>query len=78
MSDRALLERLGNGAVTGAALARELGITRSAVHKRIESLRAAGVEILAQPGHGYALTQALDHLIARPCLRAFRRPHAHS
>ena len=75
MSDRALLERLGNGAVTGAALARELGITRSAVHKRIESLRAAGVEILAQPGHGYALTQALD-LLDREAVLAGLSPAA--
>lgn len=62
MSDRALLERLGHGAVTGSALARELGITRSAVHKRIEALREAGVQVLAQPGRGYVLAQALDLL----------------
>ena len=62
MSDRALLERLGHGAVTGSALARELGITRSAVHKRIQSLREAGVPILAQPGRGYVLAQELDLL----------------
>ncbi len=64
MSDRALLERLGRGAVAGSALARELGITRSAVHKRIDALREAGVDIQAQPGRGYELAQALDLLDA--------------
>ncbi len=71
MSDRALLERLGAGAVTGSMLARELGITRSAVHKRIESLRAAGVEIHAHPGQGYALAQPLDFLESEPLLAQF-------
>ena len=73
MSDRSLLERLGNGVVTGAVLARELGITRSAVHKRIESLRTAGVEIHARPGHGYALTQPLD-MLDREALLAHLAP----
>ena len=62
MSDRELLQRLATGAATGTALALELGVTRSAVHKRIESLRAAGVGILARKGHGYALAQPLDLL----------------
>ena len=75
MSDRALLDRLGAGAVTGSALARELGVTRSAVHKRIESLRAAGVEIHARPGHGYALAQRLD-LLDRDDLLAGLGPEA--
>lgn len=77
MSDRALLERLGEGAVTGSVLAHEFGITRSAVHKRIESLRAAGVEIHAQPGQGYALAQSLD-LLQRERLLAQLGPEARS
>jgi BirA family biotin operon repressor/biotin-[acetyl-CoA-carboxylase] ligase len=77
MSDRALLERLGAGAVTGSALARELGITRSAVHKRIESLRAAGIDIDGQAGHGYALARTLD-LLDRETLLAQLRVEARS
>lgn len=64
MSDRALLARLCRGPASGAELARELGITRSAVWKRIEALRAAGVEVQAQPGRGYALAQPLQLLDA--------------
>lgn len=59
MSDRALLLRLCRGPASGAELARELGITRSAVWKRIETLRAAGVEVQARPGEGYALASPL-------------------
>ncbi|CAN5667563.1 bifunctional biotin--[acetyl-CoA-carboxylase] ligase/biotin operon repressor BirA [soil metagenome] len=62
--ERALLLRLRDGPVPGDVLARESGQTRAAVWKRVESLRAAGVEILAQPGHGYALAQPADLLDA--------------
>lgn len=64
MSDRALLLRLCRGPATGAELARELGITRSAVWKRIEGLRAAGVDVQARPGQGYALSMPLSLLDA--------------
>ena len=43
MSDRALLARLARGPASGATLAAELGITRSAVWKRIEALRLAEI-----------------------------------
>lgn len=62
MSDRALLARLCAGPASGAELAASLGITRSAVWKRIEALREAGVEIDAQPGRGYALARPLQLL----------------
>ena len=64
MSDRALLARLARGPASGATLAAELGITRSAVWKRIEALRAAGVDVLALPGRGYALANSPDLLDA--------------
>ena len=64
MSDRALLMRLCVAPASGAELARELGITRSAVWKRIESLRAAGVDVQAQPGRGYVLASPLSLLDA--------------
>lgn len=64
MSDRALLARLCQGPASGAELARELGLTRGAVWKRIEALRGAGVEIAARPGHGYALSRPMELLDA--------------
>ncbi len=62
MDDRQLLAKLGTGALSGDALARELGLTRAAVWKRIQSLRAAGVEIQGRAGDGYRLAQPLDLL----------------
>src|SRR3546814_6383240 len=59
-AERALLQRLIAGPVSGDALARENGETRAAVWKRIESLREAGVAIQAQPGRGYALAQPVE------------------
>lgn len=69
MSDRELLARLCQGPASGAELARASGITRAAVWKRIEALRADGVEILASPGRGYALAHPLQLLDGR-ALRA--------
>ena len=63
-TDRALLSRLGEGPVSGDALAREAGLTRAAVWKRIEALRAAGLRIEARAGRGYALAEPLDLLDA--------------
>lgn len=63
MDDRALLERLMVGAASGDSLARDTGLTRAAVWKRIQALRAAGVDIQARSGHGYRLAcpmQLLD------------------
>lgn len=62
MDERSLLARLIEGPASGDALARASGLTRAAVWKRIEALRAAGVTIDAQPGRGYALAQPLDLL----------------
>ncbi|MFC4726782.1 biotin--[acetyl-CoA-carboxylase] ligase [Coralloluteibacterium thermophilus] len=60
--ERALLARLLAGPVSGGALAAELGVTRAAVWKRVEALRAGGVEIDARPGVGYAAPSALAAL----------------
>lgn len=69
MDDRELLLRLGAGGVSGDALAREAGVTRAAVWKRVQALRAAGVEIEARPGHGYGLVRPPD-LLDATALRA--------
>lgn len=61
-ADRALLDRLAGGPVSGDTLAREAGLTRAAVWKRIEALRAAGLRIEARAGRGYALSAPVDLL----------------
>ena len=62
--ERLLLQRLAAGPVSGDLLARDAGLTRAAVWKRIESLRDAGILITAVPGRGYRLEQPLDLLDA--------------
>lgn len=64
MDDRDLLLRLAAGPASGDALAEAAGLTRAAVWKRIQGLRAAGVAILARPGQGYVLAQPADLLDA--------------
>lgn len=62
MNERELLARLIAGPVSGDALARQSGHTRAAIWKKIETLRAAGIEIDAQAGRGYVLRQHVDLL----------------
>jgi BirA family transcriptional regulator, biotin operon repressor / biotin---[acetyl-CoA-carboxylase] ligase len=62
--ERDLLARLQHGPVSGDALAAAAGVTRAAIWKRIQALRAAGVEIQARPGQGYALAHRLELLDA--------------
>lgn len=69
VDDRELLLRLAAGPATGDALAAAYGLTRAAVWKRIEGLRAAGIDVSASPGRGYALAGPLD-LLEEAALRA--------
>jgi BirA family transcriptional regulator, biotin operon repressor / biotin---[acetyl-CoA-carboxylase] ligase len=75
MSDalRSLLEPLCDGHQhSGADLAKSLGITRAAVWKRVELLRALGVDIQAASGGGYHLERPLtllDEAAIRSCLK---------
>lgn len=62
LEERALLQRLADGPVSGDVLARTLGVTRAAVWKRLRALREAGVVIEAMPGRGYWLRQPPDWL----------------
>ena len=75
MIDRALLARLCEGPASGAALAQALGITRSAVWKRIEALREAGVDVQAETGRGYRLSRPLE-LLDAAALQAALSPAA--
>lgn len=63
--EHALLVRLAAGAVSGSALARDAGLTRAAMWKRIVALREAGIDIAATPGRGYWLAQPLELLDAK-------------
>jgi BirA family biotin operon repressor/biotin-[acetyl-CoA-carboxylase] ligase len=74
VSDQALLQRLCQGPASGAQLARELHITRSAVWKRVQSLRAAGVDVQASPGRGYALAHPVQLLDAGTLVAALSAP----
>lgn len=63
-----LLARLSQGPASGDALAREFGLTRSAIWKQVHALRAAGAEIQATRGVGYRLAGPLD-LLDAACVR---------
>lgn len=57
-----LFREASAGYVSGAALSRELGVSRSAVWKQIEVLREQGYQIEAVPSRGYRLLAAPDSL----------------
>jgi len=75
VGERELLLRLAEGPATGEALAEAAGQTRAAVWKRINGLRAAGVEIDARPGQGYSLRHRLE-LLDAAAIRAQLPPAA--
>jgi len=54
----------GGGEVSGADIAVSLGITRAAVWKQIEQLRARGLAVHAEAGRGYRLDAPIELLDA--------------
>ena len=70
--ERELLECLIAGPVSGDALARDAGLTRAAVWKRIEALREGGLRIDAQAGRGYVLADPVE-LLDAAMIRAHMR-----
>jgi BirA family transcriptional regulator, biotin operon repressor / biotin---[acetyl-CoA-carboxylase] ligase len=58
------LRQAGEGAVSGADLAEQLGVSRAAVWARIEELRLLGYDIHASPHEGYRLRNVPDVLHA--------------
>lgn len=67
----ALLAALAAGEpVSGAALGRRLGISRTAVWKGVRRLGELGLEVAAQPGRGYRLAAPLELLDADAIRRA--------
>jgi BirA family biotin operon repressor/biotin-[acetyl-CoA-carboxylase] ligase len=73
--ERQLLLRLAAGPVGGDTLAREAGLTRAAVWKRIAALRDAGVAVTASPERGYQLEHPVD-LLDAGAIRAAMPPSA--
>ena len=66
MNPRDLLDQLSaDAAVSGSALAARLGVTRAAVWKQVEVLRAAGAPIDAAAGRGYRLAWPIEWLDRR-------------
>jgi BirA family biotin operon repressor/biotin-[acetyl-CoA-carboxylase] ligase len=58
-----LLDLLGSDtAHNGETLAQALGMSRAAVWKKIEALRALGVEVVGRAGTGYSLARPLERL----------------
>jgi BirA family biotin operon repressor/biotin-[acetyl-CoA-carboxylase] ligase len=63
----ALLVLLADGRLhSGESLAAKLGVSRAAVWKTIERLRAQGIAIAAEPRRGYRLAQPVELLDAAP------------
>ena len=58
------LRAAGTGAISGAELSQELGVSRAAVWARIKELRSLGYEIEASPHLGYRLVNCPDVLHA--------------
>ena len=61
--ERILRQLLGGETLSGEAMARELGVTRAAVFKHIEQLRALGFEVESVPRQGYRLKSCPDSLM---------------
>lgn len=59
---QALLDAGEEGHVSGAALARELGVSRVAVWQYLEKLREQGIEVASQHARGYRLVTRPDFL----------------
>lgn len=60
----AAMRAAGETGISGAALAKDLGVSRAAIWSRIEDLRKAGYDIEASPHHGYQLSSSPDRLHA--------------
>ena len=64
-----LLHKQGKKCISGEEIARQLGVTRSAVWKHITELREAGYNIVSYPKSGYSLVETPDKLLAAEIAR---------
>lgn len=73
-----LIRRLADGRLhSGAVLAAELGVSRSAIWKAVRQLEPLGLEVQAGPGRGYRLRQPID-LLQRESLMRWLDPATRS
>ncbi|MGA9420766.1 MAG: biotin--[acetyl-CoA-carboxylase] ligase [Rhodanobacteraceae bacterium] len=68
-----LAELAADRVTSGSELARRFGVTRAAVWKQIERLRASGVQIVAESGRGYRLSAPVDLLDQKTISTEFAR-----
>lgn len=72
--------RAASGPVSGSDLARELGLSRTAVWKQMRTLRGLGYRIEGSPGSGYVLREGADlplpeEVLPRLTTRTLGRPY---
>src|SRR5690606_32300852 len=73
--DRAILRQLSDGGFhSGEELARNLGVSRAAVWKRIRRLAGFGLEFRGVRGRGYHLAEPVDLLDAEAIRAALGSP----
>jgi BirA family biotin operon repressor/biotin-[acetyl-CoA-carboxylase] ligase len=57
------LRRVGDNDISGQAISRRIGVSRTAVWKSVEALRDMGFRIDSRPGRGYRLRAGPDRLV---------------
>ncbi len=70
-----MLEKNRGVPVSGAAISKDLSVTRGAIWKAVEELRKEGHEILASPNKGYALSENSDLLSEEGILHHMQNPN---
>lgn len=60
-----LLRAAGDGYISGEEIANQLGVSRTAVWKRIQALKEEGYQIVSASRNGYSLREAPDLLLAQ-------------
>jgi len=70
-SPAAATSAMAPAALSGEALARTLGLSRSAVHKHVEHLRSLGFAVVPVAGAGYRLTRPFTDLVAAEAVLPF-------
>lgn len=77
MHHYSLLKLLADGRLhSGAELARELGVSRTAIWKQLQRLESLGLQFQTVRGHGYRLAAPLDLLSREGILAVLPRPLA--
>jgi BirA family biotin operon repressor/biotin-[acetyl-CoA-carboxylase] ligase len=66
------LRRAGGRSLSGETLSDELGVSRAQVWKHVQTLRARGYTIAAEPGDGYRLVAVPDRLYPEELRRGLR------